>query len=678
MTPAAPLRAAELIRARRAEIVRTWEAAVRAMPHATTHDRPMLIDEIPELLEHIARAADELEHGRMPELRAEDTGLHAITRLDQGFDLLDVVGELRALRRCIVRLLASEARGAVDAGALEVLENATDAAIVGSIVQYTRHALREQARCARAQISEHERQFRALADNVPQLIWMTDPDGSCYWCNQRWYEYTGTTIEEIQGWGWEKVIHPDHLPRINESWRRAVEQRSLWEDTHPLRGGDGHYRWFLSRAHPIRDASGRIERWVGTNTDVTAQRFLDDATRILNSTLDVADALEGIAQLAVPDLADWCIVDVLERGQLQRVAMVRGGRSPHAAARELAHRLPLALERAGGVGQILRSGTAIVVPEATDPTMAAHAWAAEHLQPLRELGFTSWIGAPLVARGATIGVLHLVMCDSNRRYREPDVEVAVELGRRAGVAVDHARLYSEAQTAVRVRDDVLAVVSHDLRSPLQTMGLGATMLDQQCSADPAARRYLETIRRSVDRMEHLINDLLDMASINAGRLAIKPARVAADLLLGEIVDMYEPLAAERGIRVVRDHQIAGVALQVDRDRIAQALGNLLGNAIKFCRPGDVITVRGQRTGDSIQLTIADTGPGIARHELPHLFEAYWSGRSGTQKGAGLGLFITKAIIEAHHGRIAASSPDGAGATFVVTLPVATGSRKPRA
>jgi signal transduction histidine kinase len=239
--------------------------------------------------------------------------------------------------------------------------------------------------------------------------------------------------------------------------------------------------------------------------------------------------------------------------------------------------------------------------------------------------------------------------------------------------VDNTRLYREAQTAIRVRDDVLAIVSHDLRSPLQAMELAATMLHGQGDTDPGARRYLETLRRSVDRMEHLINDLLDMASINAGKLAITPVRISADQLVGEIVDMYEPLAAERGIRVLCDHEIGGVTLHVDRDRIAQALGNLLGNAIKFCRPGDVITVRGQRAGASLQLTIADTGPGIPTLDLPHLFEAYWSGQGGKHKGAGLGLFITRAIIEAHNGHIAASSPEGAGATFVVTLPVASAS-----
>ncbi|HEX8106399.1 MAG TPA: ATP-binding protein, partial [Kofleriaceae bacterium] len=436
-------------------------------------------------------------------------------------------------------------------------------------------------------------------------------------------------------------------------------------------------RWFLSRAHPIRDASGRIERWVGTNTDVTAQRFLDDATRILSGTLNMGDALEQLAQLTVPDLADWCFVDLLEHGQLKHVAIAHGDEAKREAVRGFALRLsPDDLPETSELGQILRSGTVAVLPEIADQGLAAYARSPEHLQLMRELAFKSWIGAPLIARGSTIGVLHLLMSDSNRRYREADVELAVELGRRAGMAVDNARLYSEAQAAVRVRDDVLAIVSHDLRSPLQAVDLGAAMLNQQCSADPGARRYLDTIRRSVDRMEHLINDLLDLASINAGKLSTHPTRVVADELMDEIVDVYKPLAAERKITIVRGQELGDVALHVDRHRITQAFSNLLGNAIKFCRPGDVVTVRGQRVGDGIQFTVADTGPGIAEADLPHLFEQYWSGRSGKTKGAGLGLFITKAIIEAHHGHIAVSSQEGVGTMFVVTLPAAAEGATP--
>jgi signal transduction histidine kinase len=171
-------------------------------------------------------------------------------------------------------------------------------------------------------------------------------------------------------------------------------------------------------------------------------------------------------------------------------------------------------------------------------------------------------------------------------------------------------------------------------------------------------------------MEHLIDDLLDMASINVGRFSIKAVRVDAGEVIQEALDIHEPLANERGIEIVRACDVSGTSLHADRDRLIQVFGNLLGNAIKFCSPGDVVKVRAVRDGDRVRFSIADSGPGIPEAELPCIFEPYWSGRTSKKKGTGLGLFITKAIVEAHGGRIEVESELGKGARFEVTLPVA--------
>ncbi|HEX8106659.1 MAG TPA: ATP-binding protein, partial [Kofleriaceae bacterium] len=531
------------------------------------------------------------------------------------------------------------------------------------------HMLRDQARRASEQLAEQERQFRALADNIPQLTWMADAAGQRYWYNRRWYEYTGNTHEEMQGSGWQKLHHPDHSQRVYQRWMRAVELGEPWEDIFPLRGADGIYRWFLSRAVPIRDASGAIERWFGTNTDVTVRRFLDNATEVLSRSLDERETLEQLARLAVPDIADWCVVDLVVQDQLEYVAIAHDDPDKLEAAWQYArtHRSDPAGHDASW--QIVRTGKPGVAAEISDEMLAAASRDPDHLRLLHELGFRSWIGAPLVARGTAIGVIHLCMNDSGRRYREPDLEIAVELGRRAGVAIDNARLYHEAQTAIRVRDDLLAIVSHDLNNPLHAIDLGATLLHQQFGTDARARKHIDAIRRSAERMERLINDLLDMASINAGKLAIKPAPFDARELVNEVLDSHQPFAHERGITITRSCDLDDVTLYVDRDRIAQAFGNVLGNAIKFCAPGDVITVLAERIGEGVRFTFADTGPGIAPPDLPHIFEPYWSGRSGRKKGTGLGLFITRAILEAHGGTIQVDSPPGGGASFVVTLPI---------
>jgi signal transduction histidine kinase len=404
--------------------------------------------------------------------------------------------------------------------------------------------------------------------------------------------------------------------------------------------------------HALRERAQRTEQ---------TRRFLDHATRALTRSLDHHETLQQIAQLAVPELADWCVVDLLDDGRIEHVAVVHA----NAEKRELANTYlqTHAAHIDAGTQRTLTTGQAQHAFEITDDMLAAAGVP-------RELGFRSWIGAPLVGVGEPLGVIHLIMSDSGRRHTDADLEVAIELGQRAGIAVANARLYRNTQEAVRLRDNVLAIVSHDLRNPLGAIDLGATLLLQQFGSDTRARKHLEMIRRSAGHMEALINDLLDMASINAKKLTLAPAALDAGELLAEALDIQEPVALERGIRIMRDNELAGVVVRADRNRLRQVLGNLMGNALKFCRPGDVVFARGENGDGCVRFVVADTGPGIARDELSLIFDPYWSGRATANKGTGLGLFITRAIVEAHHGSIEVNSEAGKGAEFTVTLPVA--------
>ena len=228
--------------------------------------------------------------------------------------------------------------------------------------------------------------------------------------------------------------------------------------------------------------------------------------------------------------------------------------------------------------------------------------------------------------------------------------------------------YDDPSEVVRQRDELLAIVSHDLRNPLGAIDLAAQMLELQHS-DPTSQKHLSIIRRAATRMEHLIRDLLDVSSMHAGHFVIDKKLEDLKVLLDEILDAHEPSASEKRIALVRDLRVDGVIAKIDRDRIAQVLSNLLGNSIKFCREGDSITVRCEYDEWCVRFIVEDTGPGIPPEELPRVFEAYWSAKRHEKKGTGLGLHICKGIVEAHNGLIEVKSKPNHATAFTVTLPL---------
>ncbi|HEY5922164.1 MAG TPA: HAMP domain-containing sensor histidine kinase [Kofleriaceae bacterium] len=241
-----------------------------------------------------------------------------------------------------------------------------------------------------------------------------------------------------------------------------------------------------------------------------------------------------------------------------------------------------------------------------------------------------------------------------------------------GILIDiteHRRLERELRAAIEMRERVLAVVSHDLRNPLGTIQLAITTMPDATRVDREGLRRIEIVERATKMMETLICDLLDMATIQTGTLKIKLAHESADAIIREAVELQLPHAEEKGLTLVDDTHVAGVRLRCDRTRLLQVLSNLVANAIKFCKAGDVITLRGRAHERSLVLEIVDTGPGIPASDIPHLFEQYWSTARGRQRGTGLGLFISHALVEAHGGSLTVTSSVGVGTSFRIVLPL---------
>jgi signal transduction histidine kinase/CheY-like chemotaxis protein len=290
-----------------------------------------------------------------------------------------------------------------------------------------------------------------------------------------------------------------------------------------------------------------------------------------------------------------------------------------------------------------------------------------HAGILRAAGIRSMIVVPLTVWGRTFGALTFATAESGRFYSPAYFRVAQTVASRVAIAIENVRLFAERTRAVAARDTVLAVVSHDLRNPLNAIQLKAHLISR--SPDSQRRREGDFIARRASEMDRLIQDLLDISSIEAGRLRLEKSRQAVLQMLKDAFAVWESQAAQKSLGLAWECPGADeLALDCDPNRILQVLNNLIGNAIKFTEPGGSIQVRVEPRADEICFSVTDSGPGIPEADLPQIFDRFTRASKGARPGTGLGLSIAKGIVEAHGGRIWAETQAGVGSTFYFTLP----------
>jgi PAS domain S-box-containing protein len=316
------------------------------------------------------------------------------------------------------------------------------------------------ARVERANLAR----YRQLADAMPQIVWTADQAGRANYFNQRWFEYTGLTLDEAGPDAWLRVVHPDDLPESVAERERSLLTSETFEVEYRFRSADGGYRWHLGRAIPIRDVDGAVEFWIGTATDIhdrkrveEQQRFLLEAGSLLAGSLDYRTTLASVAELAVPEIADWCAVDVVERdGSLQQLAIAHADRAKVTFARELQDRYPPDRE-AGGVGEVIRTGQAQLVSEIPPELVREAARDELHAELLEQLGLESWMCVPLRARDRVLGAISFVAAESGRRFGDGDLRLAEELARRASTAIENAELYREVEERAQAARVIAAI-----------------------------------------------------------------------------------------------------------------------------------------------------------------------------------------------------------------------------
>jgi signal transduction histidine kinase len=415
----------------------------------------------------------------------------------------------------------------------------------------------------------------------------------------------------------------------------------------------------------LRDVSERVR-------DQRNEHVLAEAgARLAGLPLDLEATLRTVANLPVPLLADWTLVNVVDGETVHRAASNHRDPRRDAVLRDL-ERLKPDYDALAPLAETVATGRARLVERIDGAWIAEHLSDPQRRRAARLLGARSGLVVPLVARGRVLGTLMLVRATPTPPYDAADLALAEAIAQRAALAIDNARLFDDAQCAAQLRDEVLGVVSHDLRTPVTAIDMCArALLDQQPDAPPEVTELYCAIRRSARWAQHIIGDLLDVASIEAGRLSLNPRLTSPARVTDELREVFAPLAAERGVTFAANVAPDLPRVWADPERLVQALGNLLGNGIKFTPAGGSVALDVAGSEGVVCFTVTDTGPGISAAELPHVFDRFWRGRGARTGGAGLGLTIVKALADLHGALLTVESALGQGTTCAFTIPIAT-------
>ena len=557
---------------------------------------------------------------------------------------------------------------------------------------------------AREALRQSEEELRALANSIPQLAWIAEADGYMVWYNERWYDYTGTTPEQVLGEGWRAVYEPDSLPLMLQRWQQSLRTGLPFEMEFPIRGADGEYRWFLTRANPVRNSAGHLQRWFGTSTDVDQVKRVQEALRDETMILELLNRT-GSALASTRDLQPLIqeVTDAATRISGARFgAFFYHGTGPDGSAlilHTLSRGAPAAFAHFGPpratalFGPSLRGeGTVRSDDILADPRYGQnrpHAGIPAGHPPVR-----SYLAVPVVSRsGDVIGSLFFGHPEPHM-FSERTERIIGGVAAQAAVAIDNARLYEAAQQAAeerkvlldsersaraeaertsQMKDEFLATLSHELRTPLTAI-LGWAQVLRRGSRDEAdLHRGLQTIERNARAQAQLIEDLLDMSRITSGKVQLEMTPLSAKAVVDAAIETVRPAADARNIGIERDYQDGPAMVAGDPSRLQQIIWNLLSNAIKFTPRDGAIRVGVGCADDQVEIAIRDSGIGIKPEFLAHVFERFRQADASTTRkhgGLGLGLSIVKHLVEQHGGTVAAASEgEGAGACFTVRLPL---------
>jgi PAS domain S-box-containing protein len=680
--------------------VKLAEATIRDLTIDNPNQKPRLqaLETLAEEQIHFAEMVVDLRRTQGLDAAADAIRSGVGVRIQE--ELKNVVGETRGeeLRLLVLR----------DADAKHYLGQAKSVVVLGTIAAllisaiYVWSVTREinGRRIAEKELREGEERFRNLANNISQFAWMADEKGWIFWYNERWFDYTGTTLEEMAGWGWEKVHHPDHRQRVVDKIAHCFRTGEVWEDTFPLRGRDGNYRWFLSRAVPIRDSNGGVLRWFGTNTDIT-------------------DRLEA-EQVALRSAVERKVIEEALFFEKERFAAERKLRESEASFRHLADAMPQIVFTSKPDGNLdyynhrwydytgmtfeqtkdwgwrpvlhpddlpntmrawtgaLKSGEPFVVEYRFRGADGLYRWHLGEARPIRNSQgvVERWFGTctDIEDYKAAENKIRTMNERLEERVRERTADLDRSLGQLAAANEELKNSSLRLERSNRELQDFASVASHDLQEPLRKVQAFGDRLKAVCDTalNPQASDYLDRILNATRRMQSLIQDLLTLARVTSQARPFFPvdlARVAREVL------------SDLEVRIAQTNASVEVGdlptIYADALQMRQLLQNLIGNALKFHQEGKSPSVQvyagkadfGPAASGMFRLVVEDNGIGFDEKYLDRIFTVFQRLHSRTEyEGTGIGLAVCRKIAQRHGGDITARSTPGKGTSFLVSLP----------
>jgi PAS domain S-box-containing protein len=521
-------------------------------------------------------------------------------------------------------------------------------------------------------LRDSEERFQALANGIPQLAWMAEPDGNIFWYNQRWYEYTGTTSEQMQGWGWQSVHDPKVLPRVLMGWKDAIARGTPFEMEFPLRNTNGNFRMFLTRVMPVKDGAGRVTRWFGTNTDISERKQAEGRLATLAGELarQAEELTRSRQALESQKLMLQCVLDSMVEGLVAAdeqgkfiiwnpaaARIVGMGAADVPAGEWNTHYgvylpdtvTPFPAEQ-NPLFRAIRGEVSSAEMFLRNPGVAEGAWIEATASPLK--------GKDGVVRGGVVAFRDITQRKADEReIRKLNEELEQRVKQRT----------AQLEAANQELEAFTYSVSHDLRAPLRHIGGFSRILMEDFAAgmEPEARHHLQRIQDGTQRMGLLVDELLNLAQV--GRQALNLHHAQLNSVVEEVVSLLQPEAHGRAV----SWKIANLpSAECDPILIKQVFQNLIANALKFTRTRQraVIEISHRQVNGQTVILVRDNGVGFNMKYKDKLFGVFQRlHRAEDFEGTGVGLATVQRIVHKHGGRVWAEAEMDKGSTFYFTL-----------